>query len=55
MDESPEEVKQEISGYKYVVKHTLINRKERRRREKERRVKYAKRNRPYVKGNESVE
>jgi len=33
-----------------VIEHTLINRHERRRREKLRKVKYAKRNKPYVKG-----
>ena len=33
-----------------VIEHTLINRHERRRREKLNKVKYAKRNKPYVKG-----
>ena len=40
---------------KIVVEHTLINRRERRRREKLRKLKYAKRNKPYVKGDENVE
>ena len=35
---------------KIVVEHTLINRRERRRREKLRKLKYTKRNKPYVKG-----
>ena len=35
-----------------VIEHILINRKERRRREKLRKVKYTKRNKPYVKGDE---
>ena len=33
-----------------VIEHEQINRHERRRREKLRGVKYAKRNKPYVKG-----
>ena len=37
---------------KIVIEHTLINRHERRRREKLRKVKYTKRNKPYVKGDE---
>ena len=32
-----------------VIEHTLINRKERKRREKLHKVKYAKRNKPYTK------
>ena len=35
---------------KIVIEHTLINRRERRRREKLSKLKYAKRNKPYVKG-----
>ena len=35
---------------KIVIEHTLINRRERRRREKLRKGKYTKRNKPYVKG-----
>ena len=33
-----------------VIEHTLVNRKERRRREKLYRAKIIKRNKPYVKG-----
>ena len=33
-----------------VIEHTLVNRKERRRREKLYHAKYVKRNKPYVKG-----
>ena len=35
---------------KIVIEHTLINRRERRRREKLSKLRYAKRNKSYVKG-----
>ena len=33
-----------------VIEHKLINRHERRKREKLRKLKYTKRNKPYIKG-----
>ena len=47
-DEKPKEVEPEIPNERYIIKHTLVNRKERRRREKEYKVKYDKRNKSYI-------